>query len=88
MQNFDQFWNSLEDKICISFYVMGYDYDSCILEEGLKEELKCACCGDIFKLATEIVPCGHNFCNDCLNRVNQNNSVCPRKLKKITWFFL
>ena len=64
---------------------MGYDYDSCILEDGLKEELKCACCGDIFESATEIIPCGHNFCNDCLNQVNQNNSACPRKLEKITW---
>ena len=65
---------------------MGYDYDSCILEDDLKEELKCACCGDIFKSATEIVPCGHNFCNDCLNLVNLNNSVCPRKLVKSSDF--
>ena len=64
--------------------MVGYDYDSCILEGGLKEELTCACCGDIFKSAIEIVPCGHNFCNDCLNQVNQNNSACPRKLEKIT----
>ena len=66
---------------------MGYDYESCILEEGLKEELKCACCLNIFKLATEIIPCGHNFCYDCLNQVNQNSGLCPSKLKNIIIFF-
>ena len=58
---------------------MGYDIDLCTLPENQKEELKCALCLDILENPKILIPCGHTYCEHCLDDHIRERNTCPGK---------
>ena len=56
---------------------MGYDIDLCILPENQKDELKCPLCLDILENPKIVIPCGHTYCENCLERSLRERNACP-----------
>ena len=58
---------------------MGFDFDLCTLPRNQKEELKCPLCLDILENPKILIPCGHTYCETCLDDLTLGRNACPGK---------
>lgn len=54
--------------------------------EAIEDNMVCGICQSIFSDPFSVVPCGHNFCRDCIGQwlENGNNLSCPTCKARIT----
>lgn len=64
-------------------YVMQHVFPNA---EAIENNMTCGICHSIFSDPFSVVPCGHNFCRDCIGQwlESGNNLLCPTCKARIT----
>jgi late competence protein required for DNA uptake (superfamily II DNA/RNA helicase) len=56
--------------------------DDHLVEETVNERFRCAVCTEVMMKAVTLVPCGHTFCEGCVQKVMDRAEPRERKCPK------
>lgn len=78
---FTSFTNIFEVEFLIRYENFIKEFSICKIE--IIQEEECSICLSEFKNRSYIIPCLHNFCNECITLSKRNKNVCPLCKTKI-----